>query len=104
MVPEETVSGGESFHTILVTHGVLGGGTPNGDPPNDEDGGPSRGGPCNNGPPKSSQHVSYPNWYSRLVAPTPHVTQKSLSYFIYKDNTNPNVHVQVFQKAICVNG
>lgn len=56
-----------------------------------------------NGPPKSSQHVAYLNWYVGPVAPTPHPTRKSLSYFIYKEGTNLDVHLWVFRKAIHAN-
>jgi len=101
--PKEVTSGGESFHTILVTHGILRGEPPNGDPPNDDDGELSCGGHCNDGLLKSFQHASYPNWYVGLVVPTPHMILKSLPYFIYKEGTNPDVHVWIFRKAICIN-
>jgi len=93
---EKVASGGKSFHTIPITHGILKGGPPYGNPPNDEDGRLSCGGPRNNGPPKSSQHVLYPNWYVRPIAPTPHMIRKCLSYPIYKEGTDLDVHVRVF--------
>jgi hypothetical protein len=46
---EKAASGGESFRTIPITHGILKGGPLNGDPLNDENGRPSHG-----GSPKSS--------------------------------------------------
>jgi len=55
-----------------------------------------------NGPPKSYQHVAYLNWYVGLVGPTPHLTWKSLSYFIH-EGTNLDAHLWVFRKAIHAN-
>ncbi len=43
MTLEKATSGGESFHTILITHGILKGGPPNGDPLSDENERPSHG-------------------------------------------------------------
>jgi hypothetical protein len=101
---QKATSHGESFHTIPITHGILKGGPFDGDPPNDEDGGPSHGGPWNNGTSKCFQNVLYPNWYVGPIAPTLHTIWKCLSYHIYKEGTNPDVHVSVFQKAINANG
>jgi len=101
---EKVASGGKSFHTIPITHGILKGGPLDGDPPNEEDGRPSCGGLRNDGPPKSFQHVSYPNWYVRPIAPTPHMIWKFFLYPIYNEGTDLDVHVRVFQKAINANG
>jgi hypothetical protein len=49
---EKVASGGKSFHTIPIIHGILKGGPLDANSPNDEDGGPSCGGPWNNGPSK----------------------------------------------------
>jgi hypothetical protein len=48
---EKTASARKSFHTTLITHGILKGEPPDGNIPNDEDGGPSCGGPRNDEPP-----------------------------------------------------